>query len=235
MMIYSNPVNLNETDRRLLIIAAVILTLIFIVAALIGALIRVITLGMGKRLDQDVSDAVRYRVIEDEKHFRKYARIKNARRLFIQATPPLLILFVSVLFYVIYAGVTDEWTRNFWGEFGTLFYQWDFGNDAYYATVWGMRILASWPALINTPHFVGAYYPSYILCTLWLVGGTYLFFVLWAFVARAIFVDRRARSVFKKDLTDYNYYDNVYPGPGPIPGVRPVQKEEDNASPNDQE
>lgn len=231
-MVFAATFQLNDTDRRLLIAAIIVLTLLFIVFALIGALIRTITLGMGKRIDQDVADAVRYRIIQNEKHFRKYARIKNARRFTKQATIPILILLASLLFYLIYAGVTGEWTRNYWKEFGTLFYQWDFANEENYAIVWGVKILAKWPSLSNTPHFVGSYYPSYILCVLWIVGGIWLFLVSQAYFARAIFIDRRARSVYKKSLDDYNHYENIYPESGkanPV-NLRKQKSEEDKSS-----
>jgi hypothetical protein len=214
----------NENNRRLLIIALVVLVLLFILLGLIGMAIRKVMQEQGKRIDQEVSDAVRFRIIDDEKHFRRYASIKS-RRLFVkQACWPILIAFVSLLFYIIYAASTNGWSENYWGEFGTLFYQWDFGNEDCYATFWGMRLLASWPPLSNTPHFVAEYYAAYVLCTLWLVSSIWFFVASQAYLSRMVMINRRAKSIYNKSLEGYNYYDTMaYPDAAGVPGAAPQQ------------
>ena len=202
-------VQLEQTDRKLAIAAIVILTILLIVFVLLGVLIRTITNAFGKRIDDLVSDAVRYRVIDNKKDFKKYAFIKNGRKFVKDATPGMLIILVSVLFYVIYGLVTQTWSGKYFTEFSTIFWKWDFSSQDNYVIVWGMKILNHWPELTNSPHLVASYYPSYILCTLWIVGGAYLFIAAWAYFSRALYVSKRANDIYSKSLENFKYYDNI--------------------------
>ncbi len=224
-------VQLDQTDRRLLITAIIVLAILFIVFALIGALIRIITLTFGKRLDNLVSDAVRFRVIENKKQFKKYAFKKNGRKFVKDATPGVCIILVSVIFYVIYGAITNEWTDKYLTEFSTIFWKWDFGNQDNYVTLWGMKLLNKWPELINSPHLVAEYWPSYILSTLWIVGWSYVLIAAWAYFSRAIYVSKRANDIYNKSLEGFNYYDTM-----PIGELNPneIQKAKEKSEPNQQ-
>lgn len=215
-------VSMSDNDRRLLIAAFIILIILFILVGLIGMLIRKIMQVQGRKLDELVSHAVHFRILEDEKHFKRYAYIKSRRLFYKEALPPCLILFASLLFYLIYAGVTGEWVHDYWKDYGTIFFLWDFGNEESYVTFWGMRLLASWPPLSNTPHFVAENYASYILCSLWLVGGTYFLVVGQGYLSRTFMIGQRASTVYSKSLEGFNYYDSIYPANGvanPYTGV----------------
>ncbi len=201
-------VQLEQTDKKLIIAAIIILTILLIVFVLLGALIRTITNAFGKKLDDLVSDAVRLRVIDNKKDFKKYAFTKSGRKFVKDATPGVLIILVSVIFYVIYGLVTNVWTGKYFTEFSTIFWKWDFSNEDNYVIVWGMKILNHWPELTNTPHLVAEYYPSYILSTLWIVGGVYIFMAAWAFFSRALYVSKRANDVYSKSLENFKYYDD---------------------------
>lgn len=200
---------LEQTDRRLLIAAIIVLTILFIVFALVGALVRLITLSFGKRLDNLVADAVKYRVIDNKKQFRKYAFEKNGRKFVKDATPGVCIILVSVIFYIISSLITKVWAKSYFTEFSTIFWTWDFANQDNYVTLWGMKLLNTWPKLTNSPHLVADYWDSYVLCTLWLVGGTYIFVAAWAYFSRAIYVSKRANDIYKKSLEGFNYYDSM--------------------------
>ncbi len=200
---------LEQTDRRLLIAAIIVLTILFIVFALIGALVRLITLSFGKKLDNLVADAVKYRIIDNKKQFKEYAYKKNGRRFVKEATPGVCIILVSVIFYIIAGIVTNTWAKPYFTEFSTIFWKWDFANQDNYVTLWGMKLLNHWPALINTPHLVGEYWDSYVLSTLWIVGGTYILVCAWAYLSRAIYVSKRANDIYKKSLEGFNYYDSM--------------------------
>lgn len=222
-------IQLDQTDRRFLIVAIIALTLFFIVFALIGALTRIITRKFGERLDYLVHDAVKYRVIDNKKHFKKYARAKNGRKFVKDATPAILILLVSVIFYVIYGIVSETWTGKYFTEFSTIFWKWDFANEDNYVIFWGAKVLAKWPELTNTPHLVKEYWPSYILATLWSIGGIYLLFAGWAYLARSYYIFKRADEVYKKTLEGFNYYGNET-----APAVNPldIQKAKEKSGSN---
>jgi hypothetical protein len=217
---------LSESDKRLLIITLIVFLIFFLILGLIGMCIRKTMQYQGKAIDKEVSDGVRYRVVDNPEHFKAFAKEKNRRLFFLQVRWPLLIGFVSLLFYLIYAGVTGQWSHNYFADYGTLFFTWDFGDTGSYANFWGMTLLAKWPPLMNTPHFVTENYASYILCTLWIIGGLYFLVVSQAYFSRMIMISQRARSVYNKSLDGYNFYDNVYPQPGqavpPASSVNPT-------------
>ena len=200
----------NESDRRLAIAAFIVLIILFLIIGLIGMLIRKIMQIQGSKLDELVSEAVHYRILENEKHFRKYAKAKSRILFFKQITPAMIILLGSLLFYIIYAAIKDAWVHPYFAEFGTLFFQWDFSSEDCYVIFWGLRVLAKWPPCINEPHFVLEYLPSYILCTLWIVGITYFFVVSQAYLSRAFMISHRAKTIYSKSLENFNYYDSIY-------------------------
>ncbi len=231
MMITLLDIINNESDRRLVIAAFIILVILFVLIGLIGMLIRRIMQWQGSRLDELVSHAVHFRILESEKHFREYAKIKSKRLFYKQSFPAIAILLVSLLFYLIYAGVTGEWIHDYWGDFGTIFFLWDFADEDSYVIFWGMRLLAKWPPLVNEPHFVAEDYASYILCTLWLTGIVYFFVASQAYLSRAFMISHRAKTVYNQSLDGYNFYDSIYPSDGtanPYTGVdlktgKPIQ------------
>lgn len=212
-MIFVDVIN-NESDRRLAIVAFIILTILFLIFGLLGMLIRKIMQLQGEKLDELVSHAVHFRILESEKHFRKYAKTKSRRLFYKQVFPPILIMLVSLIFYLIYAGITDRWIHDYWGEFSTIFFLWDFGDEGSYVTFWGLRLLAKWPPCINEPHFVPEYFASYFLCTLWITGTIYFFVVSQAYLSRAFMISHRAKTIYNKSLEGYNYYDSIYPSNG---------------------
>ncbi len=226
----------NENDRRILIAAFIIVIILFILIGLIGMLIRKIMQKQAKRLDDLVADAVRFRIVADEKHFRRYAKIRSKRLFYKQAFPPMMILFSSLVIYLIYAGVTDNWSRNYFGEFGDLFFLWDFGDEGSYVDFWGMHLLAKWPPLTNEPHFEVSHIISYILCLMWLIGIVYFFVVSQAYLSRAFMISHRASTVYNKSLDGFNYYESIYPTNGaanPYTGIdlntgRPIDSNQNN-------
>lgn len=221
-------VTLSENDKKLLIAALIIVIILFLVLVLIGMSVHKVMELQGKAIDKEVSDGVRYRVLDSAAHFKKYGRIKNRRVFMKQSLWPILILLTSLLFYLIYAGVTGEWSRNYWGEFGSIFFLWDFGDEGSYVVFWGMRLLAKWPPLTNEPHIVPEAYASYILCSLWLIGSIYFLVVSQAFFSRAVMLNKRAGTVYNKSLEGFNYYDSIYPQNGVPNAVNPEAKKEES-------
>lgn len=199
----------SEQDRRLLVILVIFLIVIFLLAGLIGMLMRLYTMKSGKRMDYELHDVCIYRVVTTPEELKRYGHKKNVRKFFKDAIAPISIAFVSIVFYLIYAGVTNGWGRNWFGEFGTVFYQWDFSDPESYANFWGLTLLSRWPPLVSSPHFNPSYWASYILVPMWLVSIVYFLIVAWAFLSRSLLVNKRGHTVFEKSLEDFNFYDNV--------------------------
>jgi hypothetical protein len=226
-------VTLNDNDKRMLTILLVILVILLIAIGLIGMLIRKTMSFQGKRVDHEMGDLVRYRVVPDPTSFRRVANAKNNRIFFKQSVAPVCIALFSLLFYLIYAGVTNGWGRNYWGEWSTILFIWDFGNSEYYSKFWGITMLNRWPNLLHAPQPEAQYWASYILCPLWLTAIAYYLVVIQAYCSRVLMISRRARTVYNKSLEDYNYYDTlktnqqgqpIDPGSAPIPPANNPQQ-----------
>jgi hypothetical protein len=220
---YLVEISMSENDKKLLIVLLVIAILLFILLGLIGMLIRYVMKLQGEKIDNYVAEPVRYRVLGDATHFTAFAKAVNRRLLFKQALVPWMIALLSLVVYIIYAAASDQWGRNYWGEFGTLFYQWDWANKNNYVTFWGMTLLAKWPDVLASPSWHNEYWISYILVPMWLTSIVYYLVVSQAFIARLITLNRRAHSIYSQSLENFNYYDSMpqnnlgQPGPSVAP------------------
>jgi hypothetical protein len=221
---------MNENDRRMLVILLVILTVSFILVGLLGMAIRKVCQLQAGVIDTEMGQVVMYKVVSDPVHFKKLATQKNNRLLVKKAAAPIIIGFVALLFYLIFAGVTDGWGRNYWGEFGTILFTFDFQN-ATYTDFWGFRhILSNWPPVI-APAPQAAYWPSYVLCPLVVTAVVYYLIVIQGYFSRFVYLRRIGHDIFDMQLKDYKYYDHVGTDPygRPLnPTVTPVRPTDEN-------
>lgn len=208
---------LNENDKRLLIILLFILVFLFIIVGMIGMLIRFITIKFGRRMDYEVHEAVVYRVISSPEQLKKYGNIKNNRYLVRTSVIPFLIALFSLLMWVVYSIVYGIWTRDYFAEFSTLFYNFDWGNPDNYVNFWGLTLLAKWPEAVSTPTWINEYWGSYILVPLWLTAIIWYAIIIQGYIARALRLNKLSHSIFEKSLEDFNYFDDVKNSSGPFP------------------
>jgi hypothetical protein len=214
-------VTMSENDTRMLVILLIVLLVVFFVMGLLGMAIRKVCQLQAGVIDQQMGEPVRYKVISDPTHFKKLAKKKNNRLLVKEAVAPLLIGFIALMFYIIYSGLTGEWNRNYFGEFGTLLFTFDFKN-ATYSDFWGFKnVLTDWPPVI-APSPKVEYWPSYVLCPLVIISATYYLIVIQGFVSRSFYLHRICRDVFDVSLKNYKYYDHV----GTDPYGRPLNPTE---------
>lgn len=216
---------LNDNDKRLLIVLLFILVFLFLIIGLLGALIRFITIKFGERMNYEVHDAVIYRVISTPEQLKKYGHIKNNRYLVKKSVVPFLIALVSLVVWIIYSTITGIWARDYFADFGTLFYNFDWSNSDNYATLWGMTLLARWPDVISSPTWYNELWGSYILVPLWLTSIIWYAVVIQGYLARALKLNKLAHSIFEKNLDDFNYFDDVKNSSGPLP---PKKNENEN-------
>jgi len=198
---------INEGDKRLLIVLLVFSLLFLLIIGLVGILIRFLTNRFSGRMDYEIQAAVRYRVIHTPEQLWKYGLIKNRRRFFKEASIPVLIALFSFFFWLGYSAISGIWSRNYFGEFGTIFFLWDFGDPDSYVNFWGMTLLAKVPPLISSPHLVAEYWVSYILVPLWLIAIGWYVVNIWSYVARLTLLRRRMHTIFEKGLENFNYFD----------------------------
>lgn len=197
----------GDSDRHLLIIAIVFLVVIFLLLGLLGMAIRATTSAMGKKMDDELHDAVIHRVIDNPKQLLRYGRIKNGRVFFKSALPALAVLLVSIILYVSYAGATGNWHEDFLGHFSTLFWTWDWDDPSCWSNFWGLTLLSGWPPLESSPHWVNEYWASYILVPLWTASIVLFALSVQAWIARLLLLHRRVHSVYGKSLEGFNFYD----------------------------
>ncbi|MCR4562261.1 MAG: hypothetical protein K5694_03555 [Bacilli bacterium] len=202
-------IEMTENDRRLLIFFIILALIVFLLIGLIGMLICKLNRYFGQQIDEYLKEPVSYRVIPDPGHFKKYGHKVNRRLLYKQARIPLLILLLGLAFYIIYSLVgAGGWGRNYFGEFCDLFFIWDF-EHAKTVTVFGINVLSEWPPLLHGPMVVAEHWPSYVLVPILVIGGVWYLVVIQAFLSRHFMIGKRAKTVYKKTLEGYNYYDNM--------------------------
>lgn len=208
---------LNENDKRLMIILLFIMVFLFLIVGLIGMLIRFVTTKFGKRMDYEVHEAVVFRVISSPEQLKKYGNIKNNRYLVRSSVIPFLIGLASLLLWIIYSTVYGVWARDYFGEFSTLFFNFDWSNSENYVNFWGLTLLARWPNAISSPTWVNEYWGSYLLVPLWLTAIIWYAVVIQGYLARALRLNKLSHSIFEKSLEDFNYFDDVKNSSGPVP------------------
>ncbi len=212
-------VTLNDSDRRLLIILLVIALIVFLLIGALGMLIRYLNKRMSRRMDYEIHDAVVYRVIQTPEQLSKYGRAKNRQLFWKQASPAYLIAIASLIFYIAYSLICKNWKEDYWGNFSTLFYQFDWGNPDNYANVFGITLLAKWPEAIRVPSWHNEYWASYILVPLWIISVIYYLVACQAFLARAFLLNKRTHTVFEKNLDDFNFFDDIKNGAPTMEGA----------------
>lgn len=200
-------IQLTENDKRIIIVLLLVLILIFVIAGYIGLLITRIMKWQGKRMDNMMHDIVITRVVTDSKQFKKVARKKNWRYFYKTAWIPLFIVLFAVGLYIIALAV-NGWNYDLFDYqktgFSTLFFVYDFNDPNIYTNVFGLTILASWPPLVNTPHFEVEALFSYFIIPIFLTGAIWYLIDLQCLISRTIRIHQLADSIYSKNLGDYN-------------------------------
>lgn len=200
-------IKLTENDKRIIIVLLLLLILLFVIIGYIGVLITRVMKWQGKRMDNMMHDIVITRVVTDSKSFKRVARKKNWRYFYKTAWIPLFIILFAVALYLI-ALATNGWHYDLFDYkltgFNTLFFVYDFNDPSIYTNVFGLTILATWPPLINTPHFEVQALFSYFIIPIFLVGAIWYLICLQCLIARKIRIHQLAESIYSKNLADYN-------------------------------
>ena len=204
-MIFS-LITLTENDKRLIILIFLIFILLFVIAGYLGILVKKIMKFQAKKADTLVHDVVKAGVITERKKLFIFGMKKNNTLLVKEAWIPFLIMFVASLAIILYCAITGNWDVNIFDYqkegIGTLFFLPDFDN-ATYTTVFGMRVLADWPPLLNSPHFEVEALGSYLFFFGMLIGGIWFLVNVQAYIARTHRLYKIAHNVFEKSLDNF--------------------------------
>ena len=207
-------ISLSETDKRVIFVLLLLIIVTLVIFGYIGLLITRIMKWQGKRVDNFTHDVVVTKVIDNKKDFVRYANKKNWVWFFKQAWKPLTIMLIASLFLIIHHAVTKNWDYDLFDYqktgFGTLLFIWDFNDPDLYKEFFGIRIIADWPPLVNTPHWEWDAWCSYIFVPAAFIGGGWYLIALQCVVARTIRIWQLKHSVFDKSLDNYNQNDPQY-------------------------
>ncbi len=201
-------ISLTENDKRLIVALLLVIILVFVLIGYIGMIITRVMKWQGKKMDNLVHDVVITKVITDKKHFIRYGRKKNWRTFFKQAWKPIIIMAVGIIVLLIRNMIYRDFSYNVFDYkktgFNTLLFLWDFSSKDIYADIFGMKVLAKMPPLLNTPHFELEAWTSYIFMPCMIVGGCWYLVALQSLIARTIKLFKLSHSVFDKSLDGYN-------------------------------
>ena len=200
-------IKLSENDKRIIIVLLLVFILLFVVVGYIGLLITRVMRYQGKRMDNMMHDIVITRVVTNKKEFKRVARKKNWRYFYKTAWIPLFIMVFAVILYLI-ALCVNGWNYDLFDMnktgFNTLFFIWDFNDPSIYANIFGINVLASWPPLINSPHFEVEALFSYFIIPIFVLGAIWYLICLQCLIARTIRIHQLANSIYNKSLEDFN-------------------------------
>lgn len=207
MMNLNFLIKLSENDKRIIIAFFLAIIIIFVLFGLFGSLIIRTMKWQGKKCDELVNEVVINKIITTPSQLRKYARKKNRRCFLKQAWIPVALIVLGVLSIIIHNAATNNWSYNPFNKddgFGTLLFVWDFGNADSYTKVFGLTLLKEWPPLVNTPHFEVKALVSYFAIPALFIGGIWYIVAAQSYLARTIRAYKLARTIFDKNLDNYN-------------------------------
>lgn len=217
-------IQLTENDKRIIIALCLVIILVFVLIGLLGSLIIRTMKWQSKKCDTLVSDVVTNHIVTTPHQLRKYARKKNTRYFIKQAWIPILIALVGALVLIVHNIIYNNWAYNPFNlddGFGTLLFVWDFNDPDSYANIFGLKVLAKWPPLINEPHFVVEGLFAYTSIPLMFVGAIWYLVVSQAWLARTIRAWQLSKQVFEKSLDGFN--QNT-PNPQPTDNPQNIQQ-----------
>ena len=199
-------ISLSDTDRRVLVIALIIILIAFLLAALIGIAIRHTMLYQSKRADAFMHDVAVTHVVATPKEFRALGFKKNNRILFRSSLIPFGIGILGLLIWIISNIASGRWGENIFVVCSELFFHFDWKGtpeDPVFVKVFGMSFLARFPSVSAAPTFRVEHIPAYIEVFLFLASWIYYAVVCQAYIARLIMIIYRSNDIFEKSLEGF--------------------------------
>ncbi|MCD8203801.1 MAG: hypothetical protein LUB56_01580 [Coprobacillus sp.] len=198
---------MTESERRLIFAIIMIVLLLVVLAGFIGWWIYRVMKWQGKKMDNLVHDVVVTRIITDSKSLKAYGRKKSFAYFFKQAWIPVLLIAVAFLILLINDLIIKDFHYNVFNTetgIATLFFLWDFDDPDIYTTVFGMRVIAQWPAVTHTPTFVVDAITSYLFIPICGVGMVWFMVCVQCLVSRWWRLRTLCDKIFDKSLEGYN-------------------------------
>ena len=188
---------LSESEKKALIIVAVIFAFLFVVIGLIIKVIKDWYKAKGEEVDNYMYDLVKYGVIKSPNHFRHYVAKREKRILYLAIKIPMRILVVTLTIFIV-LNLTYTTFESSWNILKDLSYHFYWPT----VTVFGIPVISDWPQVTQYPivHLTVEGYATYItfvvtiICFIFLIRAVLIYN---ARIARATFVSSKA---YKKNL-----------------------------------
>ena len=190
-------VKLSESEKKALIIVAVIFAFVFVIIGLIIKLIKDWYKRKGEDIDNYMYDLIKYGVIKTPNQFRNYVAKRERRNLYLMIRIPMRILIIVGTIYIV-CNLTFTSFSESWNILTDLAYHFEWPTTK----IFGMSIICDWPKIIKYPEVsltIEGYitYISsvvFVICSIFLIRSTLIYN---ARIARSTFVSTKA---FKKNL-----------------------------------
>ncbi len=207
---------LSDTDRRLLIILIVVLLILFLLIGFFGMGVRYIVHKQAEKMDTIMSDVARTHVVNSSRQFKRLAFRKNNRLLYRKSLIPFAISVLATLIWVFSSLAMESWGENIFLNFHELFFHFEWNryadvyrDDPLIVKLFGMELLARFPAVKESPKFVLEHLPAYIEVALFYVSWAWYALLCQGWIARAVMAESRARSIYSKSLKDFKAEQDV--------------------------
>lgn len=208
---------LSENDRRLLIVLIVLLLVLFLLIGLLGMAIRAVMHHQADKMDTIMSDVARTHVVDSPRQFKKLAFKKNNRLLYRQSLIPFALSALAVLIWVFASLAMGSWGENIFVSFHELFFRFEWNaaaevykEDPLIVRVFGLTILARFPAVKEAPQFHLEHLPSYIEVALFYVSWVWYALNCQAWIARLVMALSRSKSIYSKSLKDFKAEEDIH-------------------------
>lgn len=207
---------LSDTDRRLLIILIVVLLILFLLIGFFGMGVRYIIHRQSEKMDTIMSDVARTHVVDSPRQFKRLAFKKNNRLLYRQTLIPFAVSALATLIWVFSSLAMDSWGENIFSNFHELFFHFEWNryadvykDDPLIVKLFGMQLLARFPAVKENPKFVLEHLPSYIEVALFYLSWIWYAFLCQGWIARMVMAFSRARTIYSKSLKDFKAEEDI--------------------------
>lgn len=202
-------VKLNENEKRILIIAFLLLIVVFFLVGLIYEGLKNFVTKQGKDVGRLMGPIVESGYITSHQQFRKLAFKKSRIEFYREFYKTFLAMVVWFLLYGAISLIYGHWLNIFDQSnegIATLFYKFDWENSPR-SVFFGLSLISDWPPVLHRPVFKVAAIPSYILFLAGLIMVIIAFIQILSYASRTLFIIRNSKKMFTKDIEDYKLDD----------------------------
>ena len=192
-------IKLSETEKRILIVIAVIFAFLFVIIGLIVKAIRNWMKDKAEYVDLYLYDLCHYGILTTPKEVVRYVKRRESKTLYLKTRWPLRILIIGTIILICYF----MFAKN-----GNLHMPFDILKDFMIELDWpkgeffGINMVVGWPTIIKKPiiHLNVAGYITYIMTiiAIWNIINSCM--QILAFISKIKRADKVSVAVFNKSL-----------------------------------